>query len=303
MATVADHSINVRAEVAWELPEDRPFHRRAWRLAKENPVGAVALLVVVAFVVLGIIGPSIAPYDPGGLDRNARYLGPSAEHPFGTNQLGRDVFSRIIAGTRISLIFGILILFLGFIPGTTMGILSGYFGRWVDYLIQRSSEAWTAFPQLPLLLTFVAAFGPGLKPVVAVIAIGALFSGSRIMRVVALVERHKEYVTAARSTGATEARILLRHVLPNIMPFILVGVSSVFAIAVLAEAALSFLGLGAAPGTPSWGQMLSPSAQQYMELAPWLVIFPGVAISLAVFGFNLLGDALRDVLDPRLRQG
>jgi ABC-type dipeptide/oligopeptide/nickel transport system permease subunit len=300
MATVAEHTINVQTEVAWELPEDRPFHRRVGRLAKENPVGAVAFLVVVAFVVLGIIGPYIAPYDPVAIDRNAQYLGPSAEHPFGTTQLGRDVFSRIIAGTRISLWFGAMILLVGFIPGTTLGILSGYFGRWVDYLIQRSSEAWTAFPQLPLLLTFVAAFGPGLNTVLLVVAIGALFSGSRIMRVVALVERHKEYVTAARATGATEARILLRHVLPNIMPFILVGISSVFAIAVLAEAALSFLGLGVTRPTPGWGIDLSDGLNRGSRY-PHLVIFPGIAISLVVLAFNLLGDTLRDILDPRLR--
>lgn len=300
MATVVQHTIDVQAEASWQLPEERPLHRRVWRLARENPIGAVAFLVVVAFVVLGIIGPYIAPHDTLAIDSRARYLGPSMEHPFGTTQLGRDVFSRVLAGTRISLRFGVLILFFGFLPGATLGILSGYFGRWLDYMVQRSAEAWTAFPQLTLLLTFVAAFGPGLNTVVLVVAIGALFSGSRLMRAVALVERHKEYATAARATGATEMRVLLRHVLPNIMPFILVGVSSVFAIAVLAEAQLSFLGLGVTRPTPGWGIDLADGLQSGSRY-PHLVVFPGIAISLVVLAFNLLGDTMRDILDPRLR--
>jgi ABC-type dipeptide/oligopeptide/nickel transport system permease subunit len=300
MATVAERTVHQQAGESWQLPEDRPFLGRMWRLARENPVGAVAFLVVVAFVVMGVAGPYLAPYDPSALDSHAKFLGPSAAHPFGTTKFGYDVFSRVLAGARISLRFSFLVMLFGFLPGTTMGILSGYFGRWVDYLIQRSSEAWTAFPQLPLLLTFIAAFGQGLDTVVLVVAIGALFSGSRIMRVVALVERHKEYVVASRSTGASEFRILWRHVVPNIMPFILVGISSVFAAAVLAEAALSFLGLGVSRPDPGWGIDLSDGLSNGSQY-PHLVIFPGLAISLVVLAFNLLGDTLRDVLDPRLR--
>jgi ABC-type dipeptide/oligopeptide/nickel transport system permease subunit len=270
------------------------------RLARENPIGALSLLVVMGFVVLGLVGSSFAPYPPRELDATSQYLSPSSTHLFGTTKFGQDIFSRILAGARIDLKFGAVVLIFGFFPGTALGIVSGYFGRWIDYLIQRSGEAWGAFPQLFLLLTFVAAFGPGLRTVEMVVAIGALFGGSRIMRVVALVEKQKEYVLGARSTGASEFRLLWRHVLPNIMPFILVGLSSVFAAAVLVESALSFLGLGVSPGEPSWGADLSTGVGKGSTY-PWLVIFPGAAISLVVLAFNLLGDTLRDILDPRLR--
>lgn len=297
---VAERSVPAAAEGQWELPRERPLHAKILRLAADNPLGAFAFVLVAAFVVLGLIGPNIAPYDPRALDADARFEGPSAAHPFGTTMLGQDILSRVLAGARISLKFGAVILFVGFLPGAILGILSGYFGRWVDYLIQRSAEAWTAFPVLPLLLTFIAALGPGLKTVALVIAIGALFSGSRILRAVALVERHKEYVAAARAVGANEVQLLWRHIVPNIMPYILVGMSSVFAIAVLAEASLSFLGLGVEPGTPGWGLDLSIGLNRG-ERYPHLVIFPGLAISIVVLGFNLLGDTLRDILDPRLR--
>ena len=300
MATIAERSQTIIAGESWELPKAKPWYAKLGQLARENPVGAVALLIVLAFVALGLFGPYVSPYDPLAVNAAERHLSPSSAHLFGTTMFGRDVFSRVLAGTRIDLKFGAIVLVFGFVPGTALGIISGYFGRWVDYLIQRSGEAWTAFPQLFLLLTFVAAFGPGLRTVEIVAAIGALFGGSRLMRVVALVEKQKEYVIGARSTGASEFRLLWRHVLPNIMPFILVGLSSVFALAVLAEATLSFLGLGVSPGEPSWGADLNEGVK-VGSTYPWLVIFPGVAISLVVLAFNLLGDTLRDILDPRLR--
>jgi ABC-type dipeptide/oligopeptide/nickel transport system permease subunit len=191
-------------------------------------------------------------------------------------------------------------MFVGFIPGTALGIMSGYFGRWVDYAIQRSGEAWAAFPQLPILLTVIAAVGPGLKAVVIVVAISAIFGGSRLLRAVALIEKQKDYVMAARATGASEWRLMVKYVLPNVMPYILVGLSSVFALAILAEATLSFLGLGAEQGTPGWGIDLAKGSNDGAEY-PHLVLFPGLAISIVVLGFNLLGDTLRDILDPRLR--
>lgn len=300
MATLADGSAAIGAAESWELPKNRSRLSQLGRLARDNPVGAIALLVVIGFVVLGLIGPALSPYPPKELDAGSRYLSPSSSHLFGTTRFGQDLFSRVLAGARIDLKFGAIVLVFGFVPGTALGIVSGYFGRWVDYLIQRSGEAWAAFPQLFLLLTFVAAFGPGLQTVEIVAAIGALFGGSRIMRVVALVEKQKEYVVGARSTGASEFRLLWRHVLPNIMPYILVGLSSVFAAAVLVEATLSFLGLGVSPGDPSWGADLSIGVGAGSTY-PWLVIFPGAAISLVVLAFNLLGDTLRDILDPRLR--
>lgn len=299
MATVAERRAGPSAE-SWEYPHDRTLLVRGARLARENPIGTFALAIVVAFFVLGIIGPSIAPYDPQAFNRYARFAGPSSQHWFGTNSKGQDVFSRVLAGTRVSMTFGLIIMIAGFVPGTILGIVSGYAGRWLDYVIQRSSEAWTAFPQLVLVLTFLSAFGPGLRNVSIVIAIGALFGGSRLLRALAIIEKHKEYITAARSTGASEVHILWRHIVPNIMPYVLVGASSVFAVAVLAEAALSYLGLGLAKGTPGWGIDLSDSLDAAQH-HPYLVMFYGGAISLVVLAFNLLGDTLRDILDPRLR--
>ncbi len=301
MATVADRRVRVTSEEAWSAPRERPLYARLGRLAAKNPVGTVALVIIVAFFILGVIGPYVAPYNPREFDRYSRFLGPSLEHPFGTNDKGQDLFSRVLTGTRISMAFGLVIVVCGFLPGTILGMVSGFYGRWIDYLIQRSSEAWTSFPQLILLLTFITALGPGLKNVAIVIAIGALFSGSRLLRAVAIVEKHKEYTAAARATGATEFRILWRHLLPNIMPYILVGLSGVFAVAVLAEALLSFLGLGLEQGTPGWGIDLSSGLHGSAQQHPYLVIFPGAAISIVVLAFNLLGDTLRDVLDPRLR--
>jgi ABC-type dipeptide/oligopeptide/nickel transport system permease subunit len=301
MATVASPYAGARTGAdSWEIPQDKPWIVRVSRPWLKNPVGLFGLAIVVAFFVLGILGPYITPYDPRALDAQARYLSPSMEHPFGTTRFGQDVFSRVIEGTRLSMTFGFAVMFFGFIPGTLLGICSGYFGRWVDYTIQRSGEAWAAIPQLPLLLAIIAAVGPGLKAVIVVLAISALFGGSRLMRAVALVEKNKEHILAARATGASELRLLVRHVIPNIMPYVLVGASSVFAVAVLAEATLSFLGLGVEQGTPGWGIDLSEGLNVGTEY-PHLVIFPGLAISLVVLGFNLMGDTLRDILDPRLR--
>ena len=301
MTTIAEQGRMVAATESWEIPEGRPWYRRVARIAAENPVGAAAFVVVALFVFLGLFGPALAPYDPMKLDATSQFLGPSSSHLFGTDQFFHDIFSRTLSGARIDLKFGVIVMLLGFVPGVVLGIISGYARGWLDYVIQRSAEAWTAFPALFLLLTFIAAFGPGLKTVEAVVAISALFSGSRLMRVVALVEKQKEYVVAARATGASEFRLLWRHVGPNIMPFILVGFSGVFAVAVLLEATLSYLGLGVASGQPSWGNDLSFNMNNGGDKYPFLVFFPGLAISVVVLGFNLLGDTLRDILDPRLR--
>lgn len=300
MATVAGPYSQTSGADRWEIPQDKPWLVRVCRPWLKNPIGLFGLLIVIAFFVLGVIGPFVTPYDPRALDAQARYLGPSLEHPFGTTKFGQDLLSRLIEGTRLSLTFGAAVMVFGFIPGTLLGILSGYAGRWTDYAIQRSGETWAAIPQLPLLLAIIAAVGPGLKAVIVVLAISALFGGSRLMRAVALVEKNKEYIVSARATGASEYRLLVRHVIPNIMPYVLVGASSVFAVAVLAEATLSFLGLGVEQGTPGWGIDLSVGLDEGSE-RPHLVIFPGIVISIVVLGFNLMGDTLRDILDPRLR--
>jgi ABC-type dipeptide/oligopeptide/nickel transport system permease subunit len=321
MAAIAER-ITYHGADSWTLPAQKPFIVRVAKPWLQNPVGLLGLIIVMAFFVVGlsqvIVGredycvPAVAcvsnplhrdylaPYPPREQDVTMRYEDPSLAHPFGTNKLGQDMLSRIIAGTGLSFGFGAIVLLIGFIPGTALGIIGGYAGRWIDYAIQRSAEAWTAVPQLPILLTVIAAVGPGLKAVVIVVGIGALFGGSRLMRAVALIEKHKDYVLAARSLGATEVHLLIRHIIPNIMPYILVGVSSVFAIAILAEAVLSYLGLGAEVGTPGWGIDLARGLDSGIDY-PHLVIYPGIVISVVVLGFNLMGDTLRDILDPRLR--
>jgi ABC-type dipeptide/oligopeptide/nickel transport system permease subunit len=310
MATHAQTAASTLPDEAgeWFAPPTVPRSVALARLARGNPVGVIALIIVVAFIVLGIaqvIGQdffdtTIAPEDPLALNAEAQYEGPSLAHPFGTNQKGQDMFSRVLAGARISFLIGLLSITFGFIPGAFLGIVSGYYQRWLDYLIQRTGEAWTAFPILFLYLAFIFAFGQGLKTIALVIIISSIFGGSRVLRAAALLMKQNDFVEASRSLGASEVRILFRHIVPNVMPIIIVGASSVFAVAVLAEAALSFLGIGVAAGTPSWGIDLSVGLDR-ARLHPHLVIFPGIAISLVVLGFNLLGDTLRDILDPRLR--
>ena len=297
MATIAQ-PLRTTGEV--EGPGERSWISRASRPWLKNPFGLLGLLIVLAFFFVGIFGPYLAPYDPKALDVSAKHLSPSWAHPFGTTGLGEDMFSRILAGARLSLTFSVLVMIFGFIPGTALGIISGYAGRWLDYAIQRSGEAWAALPQLPILLTLIAAIGPGLNAVIAVVAISALFGGSRLLRALTMVEKQKDYALAARALGSSEVHMLWRHILPNIMPYILIGASSVFAAAVLAEATLSFLGLGVPAGTPGWGRDLSDGISEG-RTRPYLVIFPGLVITIVVLGFTLLGDTLRDILDPRLR--
>lgn len=293
---------------SWSLPPETPRSVALGRIARRNPVGVLALILVVAFCVLGaaqvishdFFGTALAPYDPQDIQAEVQFQGPSWEHPFGTNQRGNDMLSRVLAGARISFLIGLMAVTIGFIPGALLGIISGYSQRWLDYVIQRSAEAWSAFPVIFLYLALITAFGRGLQTIAIVIIISSVFGGSRVLRAVALVAKQNDYVEASRSIGASETRILFRHIVPNVMPIIIVGASSVFAISVLTESALSFLGIGVDPGTPSWGIDLFeglPNARFF----PHLVVFPGIAISLVVLGFNLLGDTLRDVLDPRLR--
>ena len=292
----------------WSMPPKTPRRVVLGRLARRNPVGVIALVLVVAFCVLGvaqvvsqdIFGTVLAPYDPQEIQAEDQLQGPSWEHPFGTNQRGNDMFSRVLAGARVSFLIGLMAVTIGFIPGALLGIASGYYQRWLDYVIQRSAEAWSAFPLIFLYLALITAFGRGLQTIAIVIIISALFGGSRVLRAVSLLMKQTEFVHAARSLGASEVHILFKHVIPNVMPIIIVGASSVFAVSVLAESALSFLGIGVAPGTPSWGIDLNEGLDK-ARFYPYLVIFPGIAISIVVLGFNLLGDTLRDVLDPRLR--
>ncbi len=301
MAT--DTSSSVALSYDWVHLAQRPNRlRRLGRVARQQPLGVFGLLVLCVFVFLGIFGPYVTPHDPRELSVAPQLGGPSWSHPFGGNLNGQDMFSRVIAGARVSLMISSAAIFIGAAAGSFLGILGGYYGRWIDYLVQRSGEASAAFPGLTLYLILIAAFGQGVKTIIIAIAIGALFGGSRILRGATIVESRSLYVEAARSVGCSENRILLRHVIPNVLPLTIILMSGALGAAILAESALAFLGLGVEPGTPSWGIDINDGLN-YARFGNWhLVVFPGLAISLVVLGANLLGDSLRDVLDPRLRR-
>jgi ABC-type dipeptide/oligopeptide/nickel transport system permease subunit len=299
----ADTSSAVTIGYDWGFFSQRPNRvRRLRRVARQQPLGVFGLVVLLGFVFLGVFGPYLTPHDPRAL-QTAPVLGdPSWSHPFGGNQNGQDMFSRVIAGTRISLTISVVAIFLGSLSGSFLGILGGYYGRWVDYLVQRSGEAFAAFPGLTLYLLLIAAFGQGVKTIIIAIAIGALFGGNRVLRGATIIEARSLYVEAARAVGCSERRIFFRHIIPNVMSLTIIIMSGALGAAILAESALSFLGLGVEPGTPSWGIDIS-AGLQFARLGYWhLVVFPGLAISLVVLAANLLGDALRDILDPRLRR-
>jgi peptide/nickel transport system permease protein len=288
--------------------------RRWLTIASRQPLGVIGGLVVIAFVIMSLVAPWITPEDPRAF-AGPRLASPSREYPLGTNNLGQDVLSRTIYGSQVSLAVGVSAVLLGISVGVTFGLLSGYFGGWADMLIQRVMEIIAAFPGLVLILVVVSALGRPhvsrdanvfqlaweLRVIVLAIAIGFIFATTRIIRSATISERSAMYVDAARACGATWPRIILAHILPNVMAYIIVGVTTTLGLAILLEASLSFLGYGVPPGTPSWGADLSGPNRQFFPQALWLALAPGGAISLTLLGFNLFGDSLRDVLDPRLR--
>jgi peptide/nickel transport system permease protein len=269
--------------------------------ARRKPLGAVAALILLVLVVTAICAPLLAPHDPYKQSFRARLQPPSQQYLLGTDTIGRDLLSRIIYGARISLGIGLVATCIGTLFGTLIGLVSGFWGGKLDLLLQRVIDCLLSFPTLILALAIVAVLGSSITNVVLAIAIVQTPRVSRIVRGNALIVREEAYIEAARAIGCRSWRILLRYMLPNVMAPIVVVASINLGNAIVIEAALGFLGLGTPPPIPSWGEMLSGAGKQYMVYAPWLAIFPGVAISLAVLGFNLLGDALRDILDPRLR--
>jgi peptide/nickel transport system permease protein len=274
---------------------------RAWRLARRKPIGAVALLIVVVMSLLALLAPLIAPYAPDEPDFTALLAPMSGAHPFGTDQLGRDVFTRVIYGTRISFIVGFAVAIGGRVISTVLGVAAGYLGGRTDTIIMRFVDGMLAFPGLILAIALVTALEPSVLNVIIAITVTSVASATRVTRSAVIAVREDAYIEAARATGCSELRIMWRHVLPNITALLIVLTSLSFAAAILVEASLSFLGLGPPPPTPSLGNMLSIEGRTSFSIAPWLAIWPGVAISLAVYAFNMLGDTLRDVLDPRLR--
>ncbi|WP_159005763.1 ABC transporter permease [Bradyrhizobium sp. S69] len=275
--------------------------RRLVFLAQRHLLGTIGLCIMLLFVCTAIFANLICRFDPLSIDSAHRLAAPGMLHWMGTDSFGRDVWSRIVHGARISLAVGIGSTALGSSIGVMIGLASGYLSGWVDLVFQRVTDILQALPLLVLALVMTAALGPSLPNVMLAIAIPLIPTVARVIRANTLALRELPFIEAAKSIGMSETRIALRHVLPNTIAPLIVLATAQLGSTILTEASLSFLGLGIPEPYPSWGRMLSESAVEYVRTAPWLVIFPGIAISLAVFGTNLFGDALRDILDPRQR--
>ena len=277
------------------------FWSQAGFLARRYPLGAVGAVLVLLFVLTALFATVIAPNDPLSTNSRASLATPGGTYWLGADFMGRDMFSRIVYGARISLAVSVGATLLGGVLGVLIGLLSGFIGGWLDLATQRLMDIMQSLPLLVMALVMAASLGPSLENTIIAIAIPLVPSVARVVRSSTLSLREQPFVEAARAIGMGEMRIAIRHVLPNTLaPLIVLGTAQLGS-AILTEASLSFLGLGIPEPYPSWGRMLSESAAEYVRTAPWLVIFPGVAISLTVFGTNLLGDALRDILDPRQR--
>jgi peptide/nickel transport system permease protein len=276
------------------VPRRRILLRRFLR----RPLAVVSLAIVLGFVLAALFAPVLAPYDPDATDFDALFASPSSEHWLGTDELGRDVYSRILFGARASMLAGVLATVLAMAVAVPSGLVSGYFGGWSDPVIMRLTDVLLAFPFLILAVGLAAILGPSLKNATLALGIAAIPGLVRITRGEALVLREEDYVRAAVANGASDPVIIARHILPNMTSTLIVQATLTIPAAIIGEAVLSFLGLGVQPPTPSWGVMIS-SAQTYLTEEPLLTVFPGIAIFLATLSFNLLGDGLRDVLDPR----
>lgn len=295
------------ARVAVGASEREPRARSAGRLAtlvrfaSAKRLGAIGAVLTLALLLVAVFADVLAPYGFNETSRADQLAAPSARHWLGADQLGRDVLSRTIYGARISLSVG-----LGAVAGATvlsmaLGLMTGYYGGWLDTVVQRFVDAWMSFPGLIIALALISWTGPGILQVIAVLSLAMGIRNSRVIRGQVLSVKENVYVEAARCMGCNDLAILRRCVLPNIMAPMIILASVELPAAMLIEASLSFLGFGVPPPFPSWGQMLAQDSRQYMQSAPWMALAPGIALSLAVFGSNVFGDALRDVLDPRLK--
>jgi ABC-type dipeptide/oligopeptide/nickel transport system permease subunit len=274
------------------------MRRRMRRRMLRRPLAVAGLVVALVFVLMAIFAPVIAPYDPGKSDFSAALAPPSSEHLFGTDELGRDVFSRVVWGARASMQVGVFSTLLAMAVAVPIGLIAGYYRGWIDPVVSRITDVMLAFPFLIVAVGLAAILGPSLTNATLALAFSAAPSLIRVTRGETLALREEDYVRAAIANGASDTTILGRHVLPNMVGTLIVQMTVWIPTAIIGEALLSFLGLGVQPPTPSWGVMLS-AAQPFIDQAPRLVIFPGLAIFLATLSFNLLGDGLRDVLDPR----
>jgi peptide/nickel transport system permease protein len=292
------------ADAVAEIP--RVGRRHRWgaavhEFARRRPLGAIGAAIVLVSVLVGIFADVLAPYDPLATDYGAMLAPPSAAHWLGTDAFGRDVLSRIVYGSWTAMLVGFSCAFFGATTGAVLGVASAYFGGKVDLFLQRVMDIFLAFPLIILALAVVAILGTGIGNVILAITIPMIPRAALVARSSALAIREMPYVDAARAAGFRHGRIIGRHMLPNVMAPYLIMLTAYLGQAILLEASLSFLGLGVAEPTPAWGLMLRGAAVQFAEAAPWMAIFPGLAISLTVFAFNLFGDSLRDALDPKLR--
>ena len=278
------------------------WRRTTGRFFRRQPLGAAGAVIIGLLLVAALGADLIAPYDPLAQDAGAALEGPTRSHLLGTDQVGRDILSRVIHGARISLKVGIIAVAIGTLTGAALGLVSGYFGGMVDFGVQRLMDIILAFPGLILAISLMAVLGANLTNAMIAIGVVIMPSAARVVRGSTLSVKTEQYIDAARAIGCANGRILLRYILPNVAAPIIVLVTIQLGAAIITEASLSYLGLATRPPTPSWGSMLSGAGRVYMLRAPWIAIAPGVAISLTVLAFNLLGDALRDVLDPRLRR-
>lgn len=271
-----------------------------WKSFKKQKAALLASVFIGLLIVIAIIGPYIAPYDPFEPNYDALLEGPSPSHLAGTDEYGRDIFSRLLVGAKISLMVSFSAVFLGLILGTILGLISGYFGGWIDKIIMRSCDVLFSFPDLLLAIAIVALLGPGINNVIIAVMIFSVPSFARLVRGATLNAKENVYVEAAQSMGASHVRVLWKHIFPETISELIIFVTMRIGTAILAASGLSFLGLGASPEMPEWGVMLS-SGRDYLGTSSHVVIMPGIAIFLTVLAFNLIGDGLRDVLDPKIK--
>jgi peptide/nickel transport system permease protein len=286
-------------ETAAESP--RPSRAGILGFCRRQPLGTVGLVLVLVMAVAGLSAEWIAPYNPTSNDFAAMTDPPSWAHVMGTDQFGRDLFSRIVFGARTALIVGFSCAIVGGVAGLVLGVASAYFGGRLDLVLQRVMDVVMAFPLIIMALAVIAIFGSGVYNVIVAITIPLIPRCARVVRSSALAIREAPYIDAARACGFGHTRIILRHMVPNVLAPFLIMLTAFVGQAILAEASLSYLGLGVQEPTAAWGLMLQGGAEEYASTAPWIAIFPGLAIALTVFGFSLFGDALRDALDPKLR--
>ena len=281
-----------------------PWYVDVWiQMVRRKPLGTLGAVLVVTMLAAAVLADVVVPYGYAQTSLRDRFVVFNASHWLGTDQLGRDVLTRIVYGARVSLYVGFGAVALGSVFATAVGVLCGYFGGRIDLWLQRGVDAWMAFPPLLLLMSIMSLLGPSALNITIVLGVAFGIQNSRVVRGVALAIREYTWVESARAVGSGHVRITVAHILPNVMPTIIVLATTGLSTVILTEASLSFLGLGVPPPYPTWGGMLSLAGLDHMYHAPWLAVWPAVALSLAVFGFNMLGDALRDLLDPRLKGG